>query len=85
MLRGRDGWTATGFAAGWTAAIVSGGSVADERGLSGSGRGREERGADRRDQPVSGRGWRRGRGLRGVRVGSRGLAREGEGGPSPDK
>jgi hypothetical protein len=74
-----------GQANGWAAATVPGGSVADERGPSGRGRGREERGADRQDQPVSGRRRRRGRGLRGAHVGARGPAREGEGGPSPDE
>jgi hypothetical protein len=49
-------------------ATVPGGGAADERGPSGSGRGREERGADRRDQPVSGRG----------RRGAREPAREGK-------
>jgi hypothetical protein len=47
----------------WAVATVPGGGVADERGLSGSRRGREERGADRWDRPVSGRGWWRGRDL----------------------
>jgi hypothetical protein len=41
----------------------------DERGPSGSGRGREERGTDKRDWPISGRGRRGGYGLRGARVG----------------
>jgi hypothetical protein len=58
-----------GEADGWAAATVPGGGVADRRGPSGSGRGREERGADRRDRPVNGRGRRRGRGLCGVHVG----------------
>jgi hypothetical protein len=58
-----------GEADGWAAATVPGSGVADERSPSGSGRGREERGADRRDRPVSGRGHRRGRGLRGAYVG----------------
>jgi hypothetical protein len=43
-----------GEADGWAAATVPGGGAADERGPSGSGRGREERGADRRDRPISG-------------------------------
>jgi hypothetical protein len=47
-----------GEADGWAAVKVSGGGVADKRGPSGSGRVREERGADRRDQPVSGVGGR---------------------------
>jgi hypothetical protein len=67
-----------GEADGWAAAIVPGGGVADERGPSGSGRGREERGADRRDRPVSGCRQRGGCGLRGARVGACGPAREGE-------
>jgi hypothetical protein len=58
-----------GEADGWAAATVSGDGVADERGPSGSRRGREGRGADRRDQPVSGRGWRRDRGRRRARMG----------------
>jgi hypothetical protein len=43
-----------GEADGWAATIVAGGGAADERGPSGSGRGREEQGADRQDRPVSG-------------------------------
>jgi hypothetical protein len=69
----------------WAAATVPGDGVADERGLSGRGRGREERGADRWDRPVSGRGRRRARDLRGARVGAREPARKGEGGPSLDE
>jgi hypothetical protein len=38
-----------GEATEWAAATVPGGGVADEQGPSGSGRGREEWGADRRD------------------------------------
>jgi hypothetical protein len=64
---------------------VPGGGVANEQGLSGSGRGREERGAARWDRPVSGPGRRVGCGLRGAHVGARGPAREGEGGPSPNE
>jgi hypothetical protein len=58
-----------GEADGWPTTTVPGGGVADERGPLGSRRGRGERGADRRDRPVSGRGWRGGCGLRGARVG----------------
>jgi hypothetical protein len=54
---------------GWTAATMPGGGAVDERGPSGSGRGREEQGADRRDRPVNGRGQRGGGGMRGARVG----------------
>jgi hypothetical protein len=43
--------------------------AADEWGPSGSERGREERGTDKRDRPISGRGWRGGYGLHGARVG----------------
>jgi hypothetical protein len=74
-----------GEADGWAPATVPGGGVADERGPSGSGRGREEPGADRRDRPVSGPGRRRGHGLRGAHVGARGPAREGEGVASLDE
>jgi hypothetical protein len=49
---------------------VLGGGVADERG------------ADRRDQPVSGRGWRGGCDLHGARVGR---PREMRSGLSPDE
>jgi hypothetical protein len=70
---------------GWATATVPGGGAADEQGPSGSERGREDRGADRRDRPVSGRGWWGGCGLRGARVGTRELAREGKCGPSPDE
>jgi hypothetical protein len=59
----------------WAAATVSGGGVADKRGPLGSGR--EERGADRRDQPVSGRGQRGGCGLHGARVGRPGKEKVG--------
>jgi hypothetical protein len=52
----------------WAATTVSGGGAADERGPSGSGRGREEWGTDRQDRPVSGCGRRRGCSLRGARV-----------------
>jgi hypothetical protein len=66
----------------WAAATVPGGGAADERGPSGSGRGRERRGTDRRDRPVSRRGRRGGCGLRVARVGRPG---KGKGGPSPEK
>jgi hypothetical protein len=56
---------------------IVGSGVADEQGPSGSGRGREERGADRRDRPVSGRGQRRGHGLHGARVGRPGKEKVG--------
>jgi hypothetical protein len=62
-----------------------GGDDADERGSSGSGRGREGRGTDRRDQPVSGRGRHGGCGLRGARVGAREPAREAKGELNPDE
>jgi hypothetical protein len=42
----------------------------------------EERGADRRDRPVSGRGQRGGCGLRGAHVGR---PEKEKGGPSPDE
>jgi hypothetical protein len=71
-----------GEADGWAAATVPSGGATDERGLSGSGRGREERGADRRDRPISGSGWRGGCGLRGARVGRPGKEK---GGPSLDE
>jgi hypothetical protein len=67
---------------GWVAATVPGDGAADERGPSGSGRGRERRGTDRWDRPVSGRGRRRGWGLRGARVGRPGKEK---GGLSPDE
>jgi hypothetical protein len=47
---------------------VLGGGAADERGPSGSGRGREERGTDRQDRPVSGCGRRSGCSLCGAHV-----------------
>jgi hypothetical protein len=71
-----------GEADGWATATVPSGGAADEQGPSGSGRGREERGTDRRDRPVSGRGWRGGCSLRGTRVGRPGKEK---GGPSPDE
>jgi hypothetical protein len=58
-----------GEAGGWATATVSGDGAADERGLSGSGRGREGRGIDRWDRPISGRGHQGGCGLHGARVG----------------
>jgi hypothetical protein len=61
-----------GEADGWATTTVSCDGVADEQGPSGSGGGREERSANRRDRPVSGCGWRSGRGLRGARVGTSG-------------
>jgi hypothetical protein len=66
-----------GEAGGWATAIVPGGGVADERGPSGSERGREERGADRRDRPVSGHGRQRGCGMRGAYVGRPGKEKVG--------
>jgi hypothetical protein len=71
-----------GEADGWAAATAPGGGAADERGPSGSKRGREERGTDRRDRPVSGHGRRGGCGLRGVHVGR---PEKEKGGPSPDE
>jgi hypothetical protein len=71
-----------GEADGWAAATVLGGGATAERGMSGSGRGREEWGTDRRDRPVSGCGRRGGCGLHGARVGRPG---KGKGGPSPDE
>jgi hypothetical protein len=67
---------------GWAVATVQGGGAADERGPSGSGRGREGRGTDRWDRPVSGRGRRGGCGLRRARVS---LPGKEKGGPSPDE
>jgi hypothetical protein len=70
---------------GWATATVPGGGAADEQGPSGSERGREDRGTDRRDRPVSGRGRWGGCGLRGACVGAREPAQEGKGGPSRDE
>jgi hypothetical protein len=53
---------------GWATTTVSGGGAADERGPSSSERGREERGTDRRDRPVSGHGRQGGCGLHGACV-----------------
>jgi hypothetical protein len=49
-------------------ATVPGGDDADERGPSGSERGREGRGTDRQDQSVSGRGRHGSCVLRGARM-----------------
>jgi hypothetical protein len=74
-----------GEADGWATTTVSGGGATDERGPSGSGRGRgrEERGTDRWDRPVNGCEQRGGYGLRGARVGWPGKGKKG--GSSPDE
>jgi hypothetical protein len=61
----------------WATATVPGGGVADERGPSGRGRGREERGADRPVPPVSGGGRWGGCGLCGACVGRPGKEKVG--------